>query len=77
MRHWLKKLRTEKNLTMKDLAERLGISESYYCSIENGERQKRMDIAFVGKLAEVLNISVYAIVDLEAGYLSEATTSAS
>ena len=39
MRDWLKNLRIEKKLTMKELASKLGISESYYCAIENGERQ--------------------------------------
>ena len=44
MREWLKTMRTEQGMTMKDLSRKLGISESYYCAIENGERQKRMDL---------------------------------
>lgn len=34
MREWLKSLRTEKGLTMKDMGQKLCISESYYCAIE-------------------------------------------
>lgn len=36
MRKWLKKARQEHGLTMKQMADELHISESYYCSIENG-----------------------------------------
>ena len=41
MREWLKNSRKEKGITMSELASKLDISESYYCLIENGERQKR------------------------------------
>src|SRR5699024_12696614 len=40
MREWLKTSRTEKRLTQEEIAKRLGISESYYCMIEQGERQR-------------------------------------
>ena len=35
---WLKKIRTEKAMTLAEVAERAEISESYYCQIENGKR---------------------------------------
>ena len=44
MRNWLRELRMNKGYTMKDMGEKLGISESYYCAIENGDRQKKMDM---------------------------------
>ena len=66
MREWLRTARREKKLTMKDMAAALGISESYYCAIENGERQKRLDIMVASTLAEVLGVSVAEIIRQEA-----------
>lgn len=65
MRDWLKISRKEKGITMSELANKLDISESYYCLIENGERQKRMDISLLTKLADALNIPIAEIVALE------------
>lgn len=50
---------------MKQLANKLGISESYYCSIENGERQKNMDMVLVSGIAEAFGISVAQVFDYE------------
>lgn len=65
MREWLKSARTEKNLTMKEMSSKLGISESYYCSIENGIRQKKMDLGLVAALASILEIPMEKIAQLE------------
>lgn len=65
MRSWLKAVRKEKRMTLSDVAAALGISESYYCLIENNERQKRMDISLVSKLSAVLEIPITKIVQLE------------
>lgn len=65
MREWLKTLRIENGLTMKDMGDRLGISESYYCSIEGGERQKKMDIMLCHQIATVFGKSVAEICELE------------
>lgn len=65
MRDWLKEKRVEKGMTMADISEKMGITESYYCLIENGERQKKMDIAIAMKLAAILNMPVGRIVELE------------
>lgn len=51
MRIWLRDLRKEKGLTMKTVANVIGISEGYYCSIENGDKQKRMDTSVILGLA--------------------------
>ncbi len=66
MRMWLRAMRTEKNYTMKEMGEKLNISESYYCSIENGDRQKKMDITFASSLAEIFSIPISDIVAYEA-----------
>lgn len=65
MRVWLKELRNEKSLTMKEAAEALGISESYYCAIENGERQKRMDIVLVAEIAALFGRTISEIAEME------------
>ena len=65
MREWLRKLRNEKGLTMKDMGEKLGISESYYSAIENGDRQKKMDMMIASGLATIFEISVLSIVTYE------------
>ena len=65
MRQWLRDARQVKGMTMKQMADKLNISESYYCSIENGYRQRDMDISLVGKISETLEISVKQILQNE------------
>lgn len=65
MRNYLIYLRKEKGLTQKQLADRLDISESYYNQIEKGERQKRMDITIINKLATALDVSMADLIDFE------------
>ena len=45
MREWLKKIRSNKCMTMKFVANEAGISESYYNQIENGTRNCTVDTA--------------------------------
>lgn len=66
MRDWLKEKRVEKGMTMAQISEKLEISEPYYCLIEAGERQKKMDIVLVGKLSVIFDIPVTEIINLEA-----------
>lgn len=65
MRDWLKEQREKKGLTMKEMAEKLGISEGYYSYIEAGERQKKMDITLVTKLADIFRLKIQQIVEYE------------
>ena len=67
MREWLRDLRNQQGYTMKTVAEKLGISESYYCAIENGERQKRMDMVLASGLSVIFGIPMAEIVTLEKG----------
>ena len=55
MREWLKKTRQNANMTMKQVAEAVGISECYYSQIENGTRNA--SVAVAKKLGEVLGFS--------------------
>ncbi len=65
MREWLRNARLGKGFTMKRLADELHISESYYCSIENGYRQKDMDISLVEKISKSLCVPVSQILKFE------------
>ena len=62
MREWLKNCREAKGYTMKVMAQKLDISECYYCAIESGSRQKKMDIALASSLASILDIPIAEIV---------------
>lgn len=65
MRAWLKENRDKKGLTMKEMAEKLGISEGYYSYIEAGERQKKMEITLAAKLADIFHLKIQQIVEYE------------
>lgn len=65
MRDWLKKLRTEKELKQIEIAEKLDMSQTYYNLIENGERQKDLDLSLVIKLAKIFDVSVDYIISEE------------
>ena len=61
LRDWLKQKREEKGFTMKQMGEKLGISESYYFAIENGTRQKKMDLVLVSALSAALDMPITEI----------------
>ena len=65
MRTYLKKLRESKNLTQEEVAQQIGISQNYYCMIENGERQKKMDFPLILKLSKILEVSLEFIAQKE------------
>lgn len=65
MRDWLLNARKERGLTQLDVAKRLDISEAYFNYIENGERQKKMDIALASKLSVILDIPLAEIIEFE------------
>lgn len=65
MREWLRDARQERGFTMKQLADELHISESYYCLIENGYRQRDMDISLVSKISAALKMPVKQILRFE------------
>ena len=65
MRERMEKTRKEKKMTMKDIAKKLDISESYYSMIEKGERQAKLDIALASKLSVAFGVSLEFIVRQE------------
>ena len=52
MREWLKEKRLQNEKSQKRVAEESGISESYYCQIETGQRNCPVDTA--KRIARVL-----------------------
>lgn len=62
MREWLKILRNEKNVTQQKVAHEIGMSLSNFNLIENGERQKDLDLSLVIKLAKIFDVSVDYII---------------
>ena len=65
MRGYLKNMRENKGMTQQDVAGQLGISYQYYSLIENGDRQKNMDITLAAKIAAVFGVEIGEIVRLE------------
>ncbi len=65
MRKYLKEMREINNLTQLEVSKKLDISESYYCLIENGERQKELSLALANNLANVFGVSVEWIIEQE------------
>lgn len=65
MRTWLKELREKLGLTQAQISKKLDISESYYNLIENGGRQKDLDLSIASKLSKILDVTVEWIADQE------------
>lgn len=68
MREYLKALRDSNNMTMQEAADKIGISRQYYQFIESGERQKKMDITLVKRLADAFNAPLEEIISEEQAY---------
>lgn len=62
MREWLKSLRIEKGFTQQKVADLTDMSLSNFNLIENGERQKDLDLSLVLKLARIFGVSVDYII---------------
>lgn len=66
MRGWMKKAREKSGMTMKEVAEKLNITEAYYSLIESGERQKKLDITIAAKMSDTFGVPIEEIVKNEA-----------
>lgn len=64
-RAYLVEMRTQRNESQQDVATALGITRQYYSLIEDGSRQKRMDIALAAMLAEHFGVPLNEIVNAE------------
>lgn len=64
-RAYLKQLRTEKGMTLQEVALTFGISRQYYHMIETGECQKRMDLTLVQKIADLFGVTLEWVAEQE------------
>lgn len=58
----LKELRRAKKLTQKRLADKVGVSQSYICALENGKK-KNPNFNVVIKLASGLGVKASLVLD--------------
>ncbi len=65
MREYLKELRTAKNMTQREAAEKIGMKPNYYCMIEKGSRKQKLDLETAEKIAELFHLDLKEIVELE------------
>lgn len=70
MREYLRNLRSHKKLTVREVSQKLGISESYYSLIENGFRQKHISVHILNNLSEIFDIPVNALIQQELEYIN-------
>lgn len=68
MRLYLKDARLKKGLTQAQIAKLIGISQNYYCDIENGMRQRDIKTSTLINLSTVLNIPIDEMVKAERGF---------
>lgn len=64
-RKYLVDLRSGRNESQQDVADGIGISRQYYAMIEDGSRQKQMDITLISKIAEHFSVPISQIVSAE------------
>ncbi|RKI37297.1 XRE family transcriptional regulator [bacterium D16-51] len=65
LRGYLKRERKKLGLTQREVADKLGISQNYYCDIENGNRQNEMRSNILTGLSKIFNLSVNEIIEME------------
>lgn len=64
-RTYLIRIRKQRGETQQAAADALGITRQYYALIEDGARQKRMDIVFAEKLSKHFGVPLNDIFDFE------------
>lgn len=64
-RQYLIDLRAQRNESQQDVADGIGVSRQYYSLIEDGSRQKRMDISLASLLAAHFKVPVSRIIEQE------------
>lgn len=64
-REYLVRFREKRSESQQDVADALGISRQYYNMIENGDRQKRMDLMLITGIANHFGVPVTEIVSQE------------
>lgn len=68
MRNYLKALREKKGFSQQNVELICGISQQYYCMIENGTRQTDMSLSIMEKLAKAFDVPLEQIIKDEKQY---------
>lgn len=58
IRHNIRRLREEANLTQQQLADKAGITMNYIAKIESKKMQRGCTIVIVGRIADALNVDI-------------------
>ena len=66
-REYLISWRRQRNESQQDVADSVGVSRQYYAMIEDGSRQKKMDVTLLTALARHFDVSAAEIVEMETG----------
>lgn len=61
----LKKVRLEKEISILELANASGISETLLQKIESEEKKPRLSYPVIVKIAEVLGVSIDELIDIQ------------
>ena len=69
-REWLKKAREDKGISALQMSEDCGLSYSYYARIEQGERQKNMELRLAAKIGNALGMTIQEIREKEEAWLA-------
>lgn len=69
-RDYLIMWRKQRNESQQDVAESVGVSRQYYAMIEDGSRQKKMDVTLLTALARHFGVPASEIVEKETGEMS-------
>ena len=59
----IKSIRKEKNLTQRELAERIGVSEGYISDIERDSKDKHPTIKCLFKISEALGVELIDLLE--------------
>ena len=64
----IKSIRKEKNLTQRELAERIGVSEGYISDIERDSKDKHPTIKCLFKISEALGVELIDLLERREDY---------
>lgn len=65
MRKYLKELRGRVKASQQDVAKALGISQNYYSQIENGIKQKDINLGLLIKMAAFFEVDLEYLIEQE------------
>lgn len=72
MRVYMVELRKKSNKSQQQVADVVGISRQYYSAIEKGERQKKISVDLLCRIADAINVPVDELITEERKYSERA-----